>query len=211
WSGAGGRWGWGRWDGLVVDGAGAGAEARRWDEVDLRKCGLRRVGSGIEPSHRPATREHANRIPDGAVDGARHHRIGAHVLGRIHGLARLGLWIALAVAVGIEHECRPTLKRRRITSLIELLAVEPARNLTAAAGPDRVIGVIAKLQMMRPEAGVDELVGHGLGFEHGKLAHVLFDWKQLGRWMARSLLAELRVVRSADGGRHPQPALVVEH
>ena len=64
---------------------------------------------------------------------------------------------------------------------------------------------------MRAEAGVDEGVFLRLRIEDRELADVLLDREHLGRRMVRTLLAEVRVVRTADRRRQPDPAFAVEH
>ena len=81
------------------------------------------------------------------------------------------------------------------------LRVQPADHGTAAAGPKRVVGVKAELQVVRAEAGVDELIVLGLRIEHGELAQVAFQREQLGRGMIRTRLAEVGIVRA----RAPPP------
>src|SRR5690606_41186132 len=58
----------------------------------------------------------------------------ALVLLRIHGLVRLHVvGVAHAVAVGVEDEGRPALRCRGIARLQELLRLQPADHLAAAA------------------------------------------------------------------------------
>ena len=120
---------------LAVDIASARAEAWHRNVVDFRQCGFRRVGAGIEPHDR--ARAGAQRPPDRAVDRVRHHRVehlgDALVLGRIQRLVGLDIFVALAVAVGVEDERRPALRLRRIAGLVEHLGVDPADHAAAAA------------------------------------------------------------------------------
>src|SRR6185295_4081179 len=113
--------------------------------------------------------------------------------------------------IAVEHEGGPTLRRRRVTGLIKSLAVEPARDLPATTGPDRVVTIVAELQVVRPEAGIDKAVFQRLGVENGKLAQILLDWEQLGRRVAGSLLAKVGIDGAADCRRQPDAALLVEH
>src|SRR5262245_21469616 len=202
---------------LLVDVTTARCEAGSGNVVDFGQRGRGRVGPGVEPQHGTAAGEHANRIPDGAVDRAWHHRIGAragrdaHVLGRVDGLARLGVVVAFAVTVAVEHKGGPALRRRRVTGFIKPLAVEPACDLPATAGPDRVVAIVTELQVVRSEAGIDKAVFHRLGLENGELTHILLDWEQLGRRMAGTLLAKVGIVGTADCRRQPDAALLVEH
>src|SRR5262249_58507342 len=105
----------------------------------------------------------------------------------------LDILVELAVAIGVEHERRPALRVGGVAGLLEDLGVEPARHLSSAAEPERVVGVIAELRMVRAEAEVDEGVLHRLRIKHGSLAYVAIDWKHLGGRMIRALLAEGRV------------------
>jgi hypothetical protein len=89
--------------------------------------------------------------------------------------AGLDIIVALAVAVDVEHERRPTLRLRRIAGLVEHLGVDPAGNWAGAAEPQRVIGVVAELKVVGGKAGVDEAVLHRLGVEHRHLACRLFQ------------------------------------
>ena len=54
------------------------------------------------------------------------------------------------------------------------LGIQPSDDGAAAARPQRVVGVKAKLQVMRAKAGVDELIVLRFGIEDGDLAHISF-------------------------------------
>ena len=129
------------------------------------RCRSRRAPSPAGSSRGRAARprrECRDGAPDRAVDRARHHgveaRVDALVLGRIDRLVRLDVGVALAVAVGVEDERRPALRLRGVAGLVEHLRVEPADHRAAAARPQRVVRVVAELQVVRREAGVDERV-----------------------------------------------------
>src|SRR6185436_4248991 len=62
-----------------------------------------------------------------------------------------GVVVAFAVTVAVEHKGGPALRRRRVTGFIKPLAVEPACDLPATAGPDRVVAIVTELQVVRPE------------------------------------------------------------
>ena len=66
-----------------------------------------------------------------------------------------------------------------IASLIEQFGVEPAGDRTRTAEPQRVIGVVTKLQVMGRKAGVDKGVSHRLRIEHGRLAGRLLQREDL--------------------------------
>src|SRR6476646_4443168 len=82
----------------------------------------------------------------------------ALVLLRIDRLVRLDGGIPLAVAVGVEHQCRPALRLGGVSGFVEHLGVEPTDNRAAAArrasvklaqdGPtaNRTIETISKLR-----------------------------------------------------------------
>ncbi len=204
---------------LAVDVAAARSEAGRWDVVDLRERGFRRVRAGRNPDHGPTACEHADGEPDRSVDRARRHCIGArstgdaHVLVGIHRLARLGRLVALAVAVGVEHERGPALRLRRVSGLLEHLGVDPADHAaaTAARRPQRIVGVVGELQVMGGEAGVDEGVLHRLGIEHRDLPLALLQREELGGRMVGTLAAERRILGAAHRRGEPQPAFLVDH
>ena len=120
---------------LAVDIAAARAEAGHRYVVDFRERGLGRVGAGREPYDRAGAG--AQRPPDRAVGRARHdsveHLGDALVLGRIQRLVGLDIFVALAVAVGVEDERRPALRLRRVAGFVEHLGVDPADHAAAAA------------------------------------------------------------------------------
>ena len=162
-------------DSLLVDVGAADAEARQWDVVDFGERRLRGIRSRDDANDCP--RKLAVGAPDRAVGRARHHGVETGhdplVLGRIHGLVRLDVSVALAIAVGVEDHRRPALRFRRVAGLVEYLHVEPADDLPAAAGPQSVVGI--ELQMMRPKAGVDERVLLVLGSS-------IESWRLCARW-----------------------------
>ena len=194
-------------DALAVDVGAADAEARHRHVVDLRERRLRRIRSRNEPHD--SARIGPERAPDRAVHRTRHHGVEARddplVLGGIDRLIRLDVLVALAVAVGVEDERRPALRLRHITRLVEHLGVDPADHRPAAAGPQRLVGVVAELQMMGPEAGVDERVLSRLGIEHRELAVRPLHREDLGRGMIGALLAEVRVVRRREPSPRTRP------
>ena len=159
----------------------------------------------------------AQRAPHRAVGRARHHgvegRADALVLARLLRLAGLGVLVALAVAVGVEHQRGPALRLLDVAGLVEHLGVDPADIATAAAGahPQRLVGVVAELQMMRAEAGLVGGVLAGLRIVHRHPAVGAVERKLHGRGVARALLAERRVVRHVARRREPDAALPVEH
>ena len=61
----------------------------------------------------------------------------------------------LAVAVGVEDQRRPALRRHLVAGLVEHLRVEPADDLAAAARPQRAVRVFGEHQMVRAEARAD--------------------------------------------------------
>src|SRR4029079_13401954 len=139
---------------------------------------LAELGLRIEPQEARSAAEYAGGVPDRAVGRVRHHRIGtgARIVARVLALLRLvAELVELAVAVGVEHEREPARRLLGIAGLVEHLGVDPAGDLTGAGPPQRVVGVITELRMVRAKAGVDELVFLGLEIEHGRLARALIE------------------------------------
>src|SRR6266403_354633 len=135
-------------DALLVDVGTANAEIRLRYVVDLRERGSRRVWPGSHPDDRRSAAECADRAPDRAVDGARHHGVEAAgdplVLGRIDRLIGLHVVVTLAVAVGIEHERGPSLRLGGVARLVEHLGVDPADHGAATAGPHGLVRVVGE-------------------------------------------------------------------
>ena len=113
--------------------------------------------------------------PDRAVGRARHHGVEA-------GRRSACPWSdpPADLARRTRRACRCRWCRGSTASSPATFAASPVSSnifmssqpttVPAAAGPQHVVGVVAELQMMRPEAGVDERVLHGLGIEHRKMA-----------------------------------------
>ena len=200
---------------LAVDIAAARAEAGHGHVVDFRQRRLRRVGAGFEAHDGAGAR--ADGPPNRTVHRARHHRIehlrNALVLRGVDRLIGLDIIVALPVAVGVEDERGPTLRFRGISGLVKHLGVEPADHAPAssAARPQRIVGVVTELQVVRLEARIDECVFHRFGVEHRKRAVSLLQREQLGGRMRRALLAEVRVLGAAHCRGHPHPPLLVDH
>ena len=179
---------------LLVDVAAARAEARQ-RHVVLFGQRLVRVLGRIDAHDGAGVA--AQRAPHRAVGRARHHRIegraDAHVLARLLRLAGLGVLVTLAVAVGVEHQRGPALRLLDVAGLVEHLGVDPADIAAAAAGagPDRLVGVVAELQMMRAEAGLVGGVFAGLRIVHRHAAVGAVERELNGRRVRRALLAEV--------------------
>src|SRR5262249_36545142 len=110
----------------AVDVHAAGAVAGRGNVVDFRKRGGWRVGAGAHADDR--AREGEQRAPDRAVRGidadAVERSDDALVLRRIDRLVRLDIaFVALAVAVGVEDERRPSLPRPLVAAFVRSAAV----------------------------------------------------------------------------------------
>jgi hypothetical protein len=83
---------------------------------------------------------------------------------RVSWIKRLtGLVVALvasAVAIGVDHQRRPALRRRGIAGLPEFSRVDPADHRKLALGvgaePKCVLGILGEIQVLGAEAGVDE-------------------------------------------------------
>ena len=124
--------------------------------VDFRQRGLRRIRTGHEPHDR--ARESERRSPDRSVGRRRRRverRVDALVLRRIHRLIRLDVGVAPAVAVGVDDQRRPSLRRHFVAGLVELLRVQPSDHLAAAARPQRPVRVFGEHQMVRGETRAD--------------------------------------------------------
>src|SRR5579864_1425727 len=85
------------------------------------------------------------------------------ILGRVDRLVGFDVIVALAIAVRVQDERRPALRLGGVAGLVKRPGVHPPDDWTAATDPQRVVIVITELEMMSPEAGVDESIFHGLG------------------------------------------------
>ena len=59
-----------------------------------------------------------------------------------------------------------SLNERVVTRLEELFPIDPADDVTAATRPQGIVVVVAELQMMRREAGGNELIVARLRIHH---------------------------------------------
>jgi hypothetical protein len=73
----------------------------------------------------------------------------------------------------------------------------------ALAEPERGVGVLGEIKMMRREAGVDVHPLARLRIVDRNLARRILDRCDLRRRMIRALLAEIRVGRRAERGAEP--------
>ena len=162
---------------VAIDVAAARRVAGHRRFVHFRERRLRRIGSGVQPHDGAGKSEHA--APDRSIGRGR-DRIEAAavppVLRRIQRLIRLDVPVALAVAVGIDHERRPSLRLRLVVRLVEQHGIQPADHAVAAeARPQCVIGVVGKHQMMRSKTGVDERDLLSLWIVHSELPATRFE------------------------------------
>src|SRR5215469_5953071 len=133
---------------VLVDVAAAQADALLRNRIELAELGL-----GIEAQEARRAGEHIERVPDRAIGRVRHHGVrararDARVLARLPRLARIGVFVELAITVGVKHERRPALRLRGVAGLLEYAGVDPAGDRTAAADPQRVVGIVAELEMV---------------------------------------------------------------
>ena len=89
--------------------------------------------------------------------------------------------------------------------LVAGLFVDPAVQIAddallraAGAGPQGIVGIFRKHQVVCIEAGPDQLGVSGLRIIEGEMPGRLFDRERLGRGMIGPGLAESRIVGLAD-------------
>src|ERR1700738_5632179 len=91
-------------------------------------------------THPPETAVH-RLAPDRIVDRARHNAVERRrdplVLVRIERILRFDIGIALAVAVGVDHERRPALRPHALVRFTELFCIKATDHAAAAAMPAR--------------------------------------------------------------------------
>src|SRR5262249_43299942 len=145
-----------------------------------------------------------NCAPNGSIRWTWRHGVkgpgDAFIFGRIDGLIGFDVIIALAIAIGVEDERCPTLRQTLIACFIENFPIEPADRVSpaAGAGPKRLIGVIAELQMMRAEAGIDQGDLAARGIIDGKLPIGAGKRKEFGREQIGARFAKGWVVRRTN-------------
>src|SRR5262249_7337342 len=166
---------------LSVNVEAAHAEAGRRTPVHFSQRRLARVRAELDADD-PARMADV-RSPDRAVGRTRRDSVEAEaeplVLGRVLRLTRLDPGVALAVAVGIDDQGRPSLGLPRVARLPEHLRVHPAEQgqlvLKVVAEPQGVVGVLAEVEVVSAEAGVDERELLGPRIVDGDLPRVLHE------------------------------------
>src|SRR5262249_39978865 len=147
---------------LSIDVEPAHSISRRRDFVDFGERGLGWIRSELHAND--PTRVTDVRSPDRAIErtvgDAVEPEPDALVLGGIIRLVGFGVRVPLAIAVGVDDERRPALGLPRVARLPEHLRVHPADEgelvLEVVAEPQRVVRILAEIQMVRAEARVDE-------------------------------------------------------
>src|SRR5882724_6701849 len=128
------------------------------------------------------------RRPGDAVEAERDAGVLA-VVGRAAGLV-IAI-VALAVAVGVDDQRGPALRLQGVAGLEIHFGIEPAdhceRALRVVAEPERVVGVLREIEVMRAETSVDVIVFLELRIVDRDLARVLHK----SIWRAREWI-ELR-------------------
>src|SRR5262249_5941890 len=120
--------------------------------VDFSERGLGRIRPWVDSDN--PTWKTEDRSPNGTIRPIDSHAIertgAAFILHWIDGLIGLDVRVALAVAVRIEDERRPTLRFLFVAGLIEHLHVQPTNDITTAAAgrPERVIRILCELQVV---------------------------------------------------------------
>src|SRR5262249_3194440 len=150
-------------------------EARSRDLVHFRQRRLARVRAELDADE-PA-RMADIRSPDRAVGRTRRDSVEPEaeplVLSWVLGLPGLDPGVALAVAVRIDDQGCPSLGLPRVARLPEHPRVHPAEQrqlvLKVVAEPEGVVGVLAEVEVVGAEAGVDERELFGPGVVHGDL------------------------------------------
>ena len=165
----------------AVDVEATHAVSGRRDPVDFHERGLRRIRPELESQDVPRVAD--VRAPDGAIGRAVRDAVEPEpdpfVLRGIVRLIGLDVRVALAVAVGVDHQRRPALRFPRVTGRPEHLRVDPADDgelvLEVVAEPQRVVGVLGEVQVVRAEARVDERELFGLRVVDRDLTGVLHE------------------------------------
>src|SRR5262249_49492414 len=126
--------------------------------VVLRERGVGWIGTRDDANDPAGHPEHG--APHRSIDWTRCHAVEAAlnslVLTWIDRIVDADKRIALAVAVGVEHERRPALRLRFVMRLVIDARVEPGDDRAAPREPQLV--VVVEVEVMRTEAGVNR--GH---------------------------------------------------
>ena len=168
----------------------------------------RRVGTKGEPYEHPRHSKHRSpHRPVWSRLDAVERRVDALVLLWIERLIRLDVFIAPAIAIGIEDERRPALRQLFIFRFEVNACVEPALDGTAAGEPEDVLAI--EVQVMGAKTGVDRDDLFRLRVVHLHLPSALIDRERLRRGVIRPLAAERRCLIGTDARGHPHARLVV--
>ena len=172
--------------------------------------------------------------PDGVVHRAHDDAIGEarelRVQVRIPGITRVPGPRDPPVAVGVDDRGAPALGhlgpgRQACRSLVPNLIHEgtrwpvqqgggsyPADDPTVAAEVERIFRVLSELEVVGPEAGVDEREFLRVWMEHRSLPPAVGEREILRIGVGRALPAPIRVVPAdADPRREPHPPVLVHH
>src|SRR4029078_7768340 len=106
-------------------------------------------------------------------------------------LMRLGKCVALAIAVGVDHQRGPALRLLRVMGGVPDSHIEPAQGGAAAAGPQPVLSIA--LKMMGAIASVDRGEDLCLRIVDRKLAARALQREGFARRMVRIRLADRRL------------------
>ena len=133
------------------------------------------------------------------------------VLRRVRVVAQTRPFTDAPVAGGVDDGRAPALRRLLVAGLGVGLRVHPADDVAHRAQVQRVVLVEAELQMVRVEAGVDELHVLGRRVVVGDVPGGAVDGVVLRERIVRSLAAPVGVPRAPDLVGHPDAPLGVHH
>ena len=199
-------------DAVAIHVAAARREPGHRRLVDFGERRLGRIRSGVQPDDCAGKSEHAP--PDRSVGRGRNgvERVAvSFVLRWIERLIRFDIRVAFAVAVRVHDQRRPALRLRLVVRFVEHLGVQPAHHLSAAARPQRAVGVVGEHQVMRAEARADVRELFRFRIVDSQMTAGGRERKQLRRRMRRSFLAEGGIFGGTHRRCDPHATLFVEH